>query len=475
MDQTWTPLYDALIEKKEEHPISFHVPGHKYGKVFSSKGLGAFRSLLQLDATEIPGLDDLHAPEGIIKQAQQLTSDLFRSDESFFLVNGTTSGNLAMILTVCNSGDTIIVQRNCHKSVLNGLELAGAQPVFLSPEYEQETDRYSKVDSALVEQALHEFPQAKAVFLTYPDYFGRTFDIEDIITKAHACGVPVLVDEAHGVHFQLGCPFPSSALDLGADLVVQSAHKMAPAMTMASYLHVNSKRIAVHLLRHYLQMLQSSSPSYPLMASLDLARHFLANYSVRGVMPYAKRVRQVFETLAPELFLLPLTDKDDPLKITLQTADGVSAFEAARVFEEAGVYPELTTPTQLLFILGLTPGFEWEDLEKRIAGVNCQLKKITRHATIKTVPLEISKLEMLAMSYSEMAGRSSQFVEWKDACGHVAAEAVIPYPPGIPFIMKGESIRTDHLTRMKFLIKEGTRFQNNNIELGIRVFKGEWS
>src|SRR5699024_1345518 len=154
---------------------------------------------------------------------------------SFFLTGGSTAGNLAMILATCSPGDKVIVQRNSHKSIMNGLELANAHPIFIAPDYDGTVDRYTHPNVGTLEQALIDHPNAKAVVLTYPDYFGRTYDIARMIKLAHSYHIAVLVDEAHGVHFSLGSPFPASAIDFGADVVVQSAHKMAPAMTMASY------------------------------------------------------------------------------------------------------------------------------------------------------------------------------------------------------------------------------------------------
>lgn len=179
------------------------------------------------------------------------------------------------------------------------MELANVSPVVISPAYEKETGRYSSITPSSIEQALKEHPDSKGVLLTYPDYFGRAYDLKEIARVVHSKGVPLLIDEAHGVHFHLGDPMPVPALEAGADVVVQSAHKMAPAMTMASYMHVQGKRVDKYVLRHYLQMLQSSSPSYPLMASLDLARKFLSTWREEereAGLHWAVQVRDVFQS-----------------------------------------------------------------------------------------------------------------------------------------------------------------------------------
>src|SRR5699024_7214586 len=219
------------------------------------------QSLLPLDMTELPGLDDLHAPREIIQEAEELAAAFFKAEHTFFLVGGSTVGNLAMLLATCSPGDDVIVQRNCHKSIMNGLELTGAHPIFIAPEYDSEEGRYLAPSINTLREAVKKYPSAKAVVLTYPDYFGKTFPIKEMIDLAHAYHIPVLVDEAHGVHFSVPeQTIPPSSLALGADVVVQSAHKMAPAMTMASFLHIRSTLVQTDQVGHYLQMLQSSSP-----------------------------------------------------------------------------------------------------------------------------------------------------------------------------------------------------------------------
>lgn len=475
MKENYAPLYEALMNNINKNPISFHVPGHKYGRVFPKDLFPGFESILKLDATEVRGLDDLHAPEEAIQEAQQLASDFFQAKETFFLVNGTTVGNLAMILSVCQPGDEVIVQRNCHKSVLNGLELAGASPVFIAPRYEIETGRYSSILAKDVEEALSRHPNSKAVFLTYPDYFGRTYDLESIAEIVHHYNIPLLVDEAHGVHFHLGEPFPKPALAAGADVVVQSAHKMSPAMTMTSFLHIGGERIDTESIRHYLQVLQSSSPSYLLMASLDLARCYLAswgNSERKELTQFIKDVRQLLDSYDHLFRVKPLHHMDDPLKLTLE-AGACSGYELAEAMDAIGIVPEMATSEHVLLVLALAPSFELAELNERLGSLDWQLKNSSNHATIKENQLPVPVVQKLEYSYFDMRKMMVEKVDWPSAPGSVAAEAIIPYPPGIPLIMKGERISESHYHHVTALIKQGARFQNKEIEQGIRVFKGE--
>ncbi|MFZ3578518.1 aminotransferase class I/II-fold pyridoxal phosphate-dependent enzyme [Virgibacillus sp. DJP39] len=475
--QRETPIYNKLVNFSGKKPISFHVPGHKNGTLFPEQAKAVFGSALSLDMTELSGLDDLHAPFGVIAEAEELASDYFGSDHTFFLVGGSTAGNLAMILSVCSDGDKIIVQRNSHKSVMNGLELAGARPVFIAPEYDHTVNRYTSPSLDSIKQAIDLNPDSKGVVLTYPDYFGKTYDIKSVIDYAHVHNIPVLVDEAHGVHFSLGEPFPNSALELGADLVVQSAHKMAPSMTMSSYLHMNTPLILKQDISHYLQMIQSSSPSYPLMASLDLARSFLATMSHNDIKLILKSVRDIRSLFAESTLwdVLPITDRDDPLKITLQTKPGLSGLDVAHAFEEKGIYPELATYNQILFIHGLAVFDGKRHLGNSIKIVTEQLKIMDKHATIEITKVFPNSIEELAMGYKLMKKQTPYLQSLNEAIGEIAADSVIPYPPGIPIILKGERITANHIGLVKDLLQQGARMQNKDIDKCIYIYKGDYT
>lgn len=271
------PLYDELLAYRQRGSVSFHVPGHKNGAAYAGcGGVGPLSEALTVDVTEISGTDDLHHPEGVIREAQELAAECFGAEESFFLVGGSTAGNLAMILTVCHQpGDLLLVQRNVHKSVLNGLMLAGARAVFMEPEIEPESGLAVSPSLNTLKEALHAYPEAKGALVTMPNYYGMGIHLKEAAEACHVQGIPLLVDEAHGAHYGLHPALPESALSCGADAVVQSTHKMLAAMTMGAMLHVQGPRLDRALLRQRLAMVQSSSPSYPVMASLDLARRLV--------------------------------------------------------------------------------------------------------------------------------------------------------------------------------------------------------
>ncbi|TFB21060.1 aminotransferase class I/II-fold pyridoxal phosphate-dependent enzyme [Filobacillus milosensis] len=471
MDQARAPMYEALMKHVEINPISYHVPGHKNGRIFPN--VKAFSTILPYDLTEITGLDDLHQPEGAILEAEELAADLYQTDYTFFLVNGSTAGNLAMILSVCGPGDSIIVQRNCHKSAMNGLELAGAKPIFVSPDYDRTTNRYSKLEAEKVIEAIHEHPNAKGIFLTYPDYFGSTFELSKIIESAHHYDMPVLVDEAHGAHFPLSDHFPQSALQLGADLVVHSAHKTLPAMTMGSLLHIQSKYVSYETVKNFLQIVQSSSPSYPIMASLDLARKYAASLTGRAydeIMMNVNKLREALKAL-PSIELLPLRSGiDDPLKITL-TSDDWDMSHIEVLLNEIGVFPEMVQENQLLLMIGLqTKPLELNWIQN-LKDYLLQADKTIKHDTINN-ETNFVDIQAFDYDYQSLKKLHSTWVDWDGAIGKITASSVIPYPPGIPILLKGERIQQEHVDTILNLIssRKHIQYQGKDLENGIEIF-----
>ncbi|WP_059174172.1 aminotransferase class I/II-fold pyridoxal phosphate-dependent enzyme [Bacillus sp. FJAT-27445] len=470
MNQLNVPLLNALTAHISTKPVSFHVPGHKYGTVLDGEAAVYFSEIMKLDATELSGLDDLHSPEGAIHEAAQLLAELYGVEESFFLVNGSTVGNLAMIASVCGEGDKILVQRNCHKSIINGIRLAKAEPIFIEPVFNGEWKVACGLDVPAVHKALACYPELKAIVLTYPNYYGIADPIGDIISAAHLKGIPVLVDEAHGAHFIAGAPFPQSAVELGADIVVQSAHKTLPAMTMGSFLHFNSKLVELTRLKDYLQMLQSSSPSYPIMASLDLARNFLGTINKRDLKNLLEHINRFRGELAdiPQIRVLENEGKADPLKVVIQAACGLNGYEIQKLLEHQGIFTELADPHNILLILPLLKegmDYPFKNAARKIA------EALAHYPAVSPTPLESSSggcLSGLALSLNEMDGLPCEVIELTKAVGLISAETIIPYPPGIPVILKGERITKRMASRLAELKKSGSRFQG-----GQRLTAGE--
>ncbi|CAM3783404.1 aminotransferase class I/II-fold pyridoxal phosphate-dependent enzyme [Aeromicrobium ponti] len=477
MNQERTPLFDQLKKHASQHPISFHVPGHKYGELLSYGEIEYFKDILKLDATELGGLDDLHSPEGVILEAQRLLANLYGVSTSYFLVNGSTAGNLAMIMAAAEENDTVLVQRNCHKSILNGISLAKANPVFLAPEYNQDWGVAGGVSLETVKEAIEQYPHAKALILTYPNYYGMVFDLEQIIKHAHQYGIPVLVDEAHGAHFIGGKCFPASAVQLQADIVIQSAHKTLPAMTMGAYLHFNSKLVNEEKLSSYLGILQSSSPSYPIMASLDMARAYLASFSDKDADKLCEKVESFRNALSTikGIKVLPYDNNiGDPLKVTIQSITSLSGFELQQILEQHGIYAEMADPYNVLLVFPLLKTYMDYPVDRVVSCLEEGIK-IYLHTEDQKKKMIFSKkpVSELVLNQKKREGLIIKPVPLADAVGRVCAQEVTPYPPGSPLLFPGEPIHKEDIQNIRILKEAGARFQNEeNIKQGtIKIYE----
>ncbi|MBS2967242.1 aminotransferase class I/II-fold pyridoxal phosphate-dependent enzyme [Metabacillus sp. KIGAM252] len=470
----YTPLFSSLLKHQEKKPVSFHVPGHKNGLLLPKDAAHFYRNVMKLDVTELSGLDDLHDPHGVIDEAQSLAAAFYGAEQTFFLVNGSTSGNLAMILSCCTEGDTVLVQRNSHKSIMNALELAKADPVFISPKIDEALHVPSYVEENRIAEAIEAYPYAKALIITNPNYYGVSADLTPIIRLAHSYNIPVLVDEAHGAHYGIGAPFPESALKAGADAVVQSAHKTLPAMTMGSFLHVNSRLVSFRRIAKMLSMLQTSSPSYPIMASLDLARAFAQEIKESGkageIAREAAKIKEYFNSIEG-IKTIGTEDPNaiqDPIKLSIVSETGLSGFDLQERFERHGIYGELADERNFLLIAGLgESSVHCPSLEKEFSSMTIPAGE---KLSITFPSLPASKL---ALTYGEMEQTAREEVHLNEAAGRVMAEAVIPYPPGIPLLLAGERISEQHINWILQMKDRGARFQgrqNRNFDT-VAVYK----
>ncbi|MCF6095140.1 aminotransferase class I/II-fold pyridoxal phosphate-dependent enzyme [Microaerobacter geothermalis] len=464
------PLFEALVKHWEQNPISLHVPGHKHGRFFSSEGKKWFSSILSLDATELNDLDDLHHPEGPIFQAQELAADAFKADESHFLVGGSTVGNIALLLSVCGQGDKIIIQRNAHKSVFHAILLSRAQPVYIRPQIEADWGIATSILVEDLKKLLEEHKDVRAVFLTNPNYYGMGIFLDKVAEVVHSYGIPLLVDEAHGAHFGFAKELPPRGIESGADGVVQSTHKMLSAMTMGAMLHIKGNRINRDLVKEWLTILQSSSPSFPIMASLDLARKEAVQMGEEGfckAVGYADHLRS-FLNQWNEWFYIPSPNEKrktydyiDPLKITIVLKRGITGFQLQRRLEELGIYVELADVHLLLMVL--SPGIQEAEMDRICKIFNKIMDQIEQekgkwfhsfHFPSQTFFSGNPVIPPYKVKTSPVKS-----VPLTEAIGKIAGEMVIPYPPGVPVITLGEIIERDVVEHIMKLREQGMRFQ----------------
>ncbi|MBE9045040.1 aminotransferase class I/II-fold pyridoxal phosphate-dependent enzyme [Pleurocapsales cyanobacterium LEGE 10410] len=459
-----TPLLDALIESAGKPHAAFYAPGHKQGKGINDKiedliGAAVFRA----DLPELPELDNLFAPQGAIAEAQKLAAMTFGAEKTWFLINGSTCGIVAAILATCSSGEKIILPRNIHQSAIAGLVLSGAIPIFINPEYDRQAGLTHNVTPETVRQTLEKHPDTKAVMMLHPTYQGVCSDLKAIAKIVHQYDIPLLVDEAHGAHFAFHTDLPPSAMSVGADLTVQSTHKVLSAMTQASMLHLQGNRVREHQISKALQLVQSTSPSYLLLASLDAARQQMATQGeelMSKTIALAERARQIAQIPNLSVFepeIQPGCQYFDPTRLTVDVAKlGITGFEADEILHERlGVTCELPLLQHLTFII--SPGNSTEDIQKLIQA--CQIlsrTKVNSHnakRSPKGQPLAISYQSIISPREAYFA--ATETIPMSEADNRLCGELICPYPPGIPLLMPGEMITTEAIEYLKQILAAG--------------------
>lgn len=466
-----TPLIQALQRWTAHNHAPFYTPGHKHGR-----GMGVeFQELWQTgglkgDLAELPGLDNLANPSGPIAAAQNLAAQTFGADHTHFLVNGSTAGVIAGILATCSPGDQILLPRNIHKSVIAGLIHSGAVPIYMQPEYNPALDIAHSVTPQTVELALQLHPAISAVLIVSPTYYGVCGDIAGIAEVVHQFQIPLLVDEAHGAHFGFHPDLPPSALSLGADLVVQSTHKLLGAMTQAAMLHVKGDRIDLDRLNRSLQLVQSSSPNYLLMASLDSATAQMATHGkelLDRTLALADKARSELSNI-PDLFPLDFSQPSDgcryfdPTRLTVTVTDfNLTGYQADEILcQQYQVVAEMPVLRHLTFIISIG-NQEW-DIEMLVAGFQ-NLAKHHRRVTRLNLPLceQITVLTTPILTPREAFFARQVTVPSNAAVDRICAELICPYPPGIPMLVPGELVTREAIDYLQNILSNGGEIVGN--------------
>ncbi len=452
------PILHFLTHHAAQRTVSFHMPGHKGSALYRRFGYETFlNDMMDCDITEIPGADNLFQTEGILKAAQEEYATLYGVRKSYLLINGTSGGVIAAILASVSKGRKLVMARNSHKAIYNSLVLADVQPVYAYPEMISAYGIAGEITAAEIERCLRENPDADAVILPSPNYYGICSDIKAIAKVVHAHGKILIVDQAHGAHLHFFrtagfSDMPASAEEAGADIVINSIHKTLASFTQSAVLNLNSDRVDHYVLEDKLQMIQSTSPSYLLMASLDINADILRNHQETLMREWYENL-QYFYTEArsiPGLMVIgsPLSVDSclrlDITKINLDmSALGLDAGTLEHLLMERGVYAELTTGNILMCMTGI--GNTRRDMVRLIealreingmyagrSGTDVQKKSVNavfeKKLVLCSVPAQKERIPL-----AEGAGR-------------ICASSIIPYPPGIPFVCPGEML-TDEVIR----------------------------
>ncbi|WP_253202880.1 aminotransferase class I/II-fold pyridoxal phosphate-dependent enzyme [Priestia aryabhattai] len=465
-----TPLFTGLVNHAKKNPTQFHIPGHKKGNGMDPE----FRSFigddaLSIDLINIGPLDDLHQPKGIIKQAQDLAAEAFGADHTFFSVQGTSGAIMAMVMATCGPGDKIIVPRNVHKSVMSAIVFSGATPIFIHPEIDENLGISHGITSDSVEKALKQHPESKAVLVINPTYFGISGDLRKIVEIAHSYQVPVLVDEAHGVHIHFHDDLPLSAMQAGADMAATSVHKLGGSMTQSSILNIREGLISPKRVQSILSMLTTTSTSYLLLASLDVARKRLATEGkelAEHAISLAEKARKEINTIehirciGREILGTKATYDLDPTKLIISVSDlGITGYDVEKWMREAhNIEVEMSDLYNILCII--TPGDTEEDLSRLVTALRELSAKFHNLSETTAKPaILLPDIPVLALTPRDAFYAETEVVPFHESAGRIIAEFVMVYPPGIPIFIPGEIITEENLTYIETNLEAGLPVQ----------------
>ncbi len=467
-NQQDTPLFTALRKHAERQPLQFHIPGHKTGLAMDPEFRDFMgQNALSIDLINIGPLDDLMHPTGIIAEAQALAAEAFGADATYFSVQGTSGAIMAMILSVVGPGDEILVPRNIHKSVLSAIILSGARPFFLQPEVDLHLGIAHGLRLETVIAGLDAHPNAKAVLVINPTYFGVATDLRSIVHVAHARGVLVLVDEAHGVHTYFHEALPDSAMQAGCDLSATSVHKLGGSLTQSSVLNVREGLVRARHVHSILSMLHTTSTSYLLLASLDAARRQLAVHGrgrIANAITLAEDARLRINEIeglycfGREILQSSATFAFDPLKLTIRVADiGISGYEVEGILRDHyNIEVEMSDLYNILCIIS------FGDTESSVAQLIHALRdlvEIERQRTHVPRKIVVPSTPRLAMPPRDAFYADSEVVTLREAIGRTIADMIMVYPPGIPILLPGEIVTLDNVQYIEENLAEGLPVQ----------------
>jgi len=486
-----TPIYEFITNHRKKDPVSFHMPGHKGSRIYRRFGYHEFLDhVMDYDITEIAGADNLFQTEGIIKSVQDHYARLYGCKKSYILINGSSGGNIAAILASVRKGKKLIMARNCHKSVFNALTLGGIRPVYAYPETIEEFGISGAVSPDEIERLIRENPDADAVLITSPNYYGVCSDVRAIAETAHRYGKVLIVDEAHGAHLHFSDELPLSAIQSGADLVINSTHKTLASFTQSAVLHYNTELVDQYLLEDKLQCIQSTSPSYILMTSMDINADILEKHGGVLMKAWTENLTAFYERIAkiPGVRTMGKMAGLDWTKINLSLGElGINGAQLDKILlDDYNIYIELFTGGWIMAMSGIgNTKDDYDRLADALEDISGKVRECgpevfgigTKGCTERKDDID-SKDGMdreaetkYGASSGHMAGlpappRQAELfdipsvkkrVRLEDSEGMICAASIIPYPPGIPLLCPGERIEADAIAYIRALRDMGEK------------------
>ena len=461
MNQRKAPIYEALMRLKSMRIVPFDVPGHKRGR--GNEELSEFlgRKCLEVDVNSMKPLDNLCHPTSVIKEAEELAAEAFGASHAFFMVGGTTSAVQSMILSAVKSGDEIILPRNVHRSVINALVLCGAVPVYVNPETNERLGISLGMKVSEVERAISEHPNAKAVVVNNPTYYGICSDIKSIVKLAHDNNMLVLADEAHGTHFYFGKDMPIAAIHAGADIAAVSMHKSGGSLTQSSFL-LTGENVNSDYVRQIINLTQTTSGSYLLMSSLDLSRRNLALHGeeiydkIKSMVSYARdEINAIGDYYAygHELINGDSIYDFDETKLAVHTLDtglaGIEVYDILR--DDYDIQTEFGDMCNMLAYISV--GDREKDIERLISALSEIRRRFKRE---KTGMLDTEYINPKVITTPQKAFYANkEQLELNKSLNRVCAEFVMCYPPGIPILAPGELITPEIIEYIAYAKEKG--------------------
>lgn len=457
------PIIEAVTKYIKENNALFCTPGHKGGAGFNAFNKDELiNDIFKFDITEVEGLDNLHNPDGIIKESLQLLSAFYGSYKSYYLVNGSTLGNMIMLFSSFNEGDKVLIERGCHKSVYNAVIMKKLKPIFIKNVNCQTFGVPLSIDMDHFLQIIKDEKDVKGIVITYPNYYGLCCNLELIIKECKEHGLKVLVDSAHGAHFGVSTNLPKSAVKLGADMVVTSTHKTLPSLTQTAYLHIN-KNTDVNKVDFHFKALSSTSPSYMFLCSLEYARYYLER---QGNEDYDQlvRVSDIYRNKINSIKHVHIIGRNDTingkLKNTIYDMDltryiinlekGYSGHLLLKYLRENGIQGELSDESNVVLILSpFNKESEFEKLYFILKNCNFEILKGKNYDIVKY------NIPELILNPFEAVNSNKKLIGYKQSKGCISAGEITPYPPGIPIIMPGEKITDEYVEVIEMHLNMG--------------------
>ncbi|NLE13675.1 MAG: aminotransferase class I/II-fold pyridoxal phosphate-dependent enzyme [Clostridiales bacterium] len=461
LDQSRAPIYEALEKFRDMRVVPFDVPGHKHGK--GNPELTAFlgEKCVTIDVNSMKPLDNLCHPVSVIREAELLAADAFGAEHAFLMVGGTTSSVQSMVLSCCKRGDKIIMPRNVHRSVINALVLCGAIPVYVNPDVDVRLGISLGMSRDQVKKAIQANPDAVAVFVNNPTYYGICSDIRAIVKMAHEAGMLCLADEAHGTHFYFGENMPLSAMAAGADMAAVSMHKSGGSLTQSSLLLIGKNVNAGHV-RQIINLTQTTSGSYLLMSSLDISRRNLATRGksiFRKVVEMAEYAREEINAIGGYYaYGKELNNGDsifdfDPTKLSIHTRDiglaGIEVYDILR--DEYDIQIEFGDIGNILAYISI--GDRMQEVERLVSAL-AEIRR--RHMKDSKGLLSQEYIDPeVVFSPQKAFYADKKSIPLAESAGYVCSEFVMCYPPGIPILAPGERITKEILDYIAYAKAKG--------------------